>query len=233
MSQAFYDEIAEWYDNYLSENALYRELVLPTLLELAGDVQGQRICDLACGQGWLTRELARHGALMAGIDLSEQLLLLARQYEEREPLGISYVQGDAQSANLSLEKNFAGCICMLALMDIADLSAVLQTIRHLLKARGAQWIVGEDGGIARAIGSYALERFWRSERGGVRSRVGAYHRTLGTYLNSLSAAGFVLEQVREPLATGQRANQVAGNREIPSLFFVRAHLSDDREEELG
>jgi 2-polyprenyl-3-methyl-5-hydroxy-6-metoxy-1,4-benzoquinol methylase len=229
MSQAFYDDIAEWYDGYLSENTPYQEVVLPTLLKFVGNVQGQRICDLGCGQGWLTRELARKGAQMTGIDLSDQLLTIARQYEEREPLGIVYRQGDAQRVEAFAEGEFDGCMCIWSLVDIPDLQAVFQSMRRLLKPGGwlifaiahpcfeapnARWITLDDETRARAVHTYDSETFWKSERGGVRTRVGAYHRTLSAYLNMLVNDGFVFEQMWEPVEAGQ---------EIPSLLFVRAH----------
>jgi ubiquinone/menaquinone biosynthesis C-methylase UbiE len=239
MSQTHYDDIAEWYDNYLNENAIYQEIVLPTLLELTRDIQGQIICDLACGQGWLTRELARQRAKMTGIDLSGQLLMLARRHEEQEPLGITYLEGDAQHLDFLEASKFDGCVCIWSLADIPDLLAVFQTMRRLLKPGGwlifaithpcfespdAQWITLEDGKVARAVNGYFDERFWKSEHGGVRSRVGAYHRMLSTYINGLIAAGFELEQMVEPMAIGEQASQVAGRREVPSLVFLRAHV---------
>jgi 2-polyprenyl-3-methyl-5-hydroxy-6-metoxy-1,4-benzoquinol methylase len=89
VNHASYDDIAEWYDIYLQENPIYHEIVLPNLLELAGETRGQTICDLACGQSWIARELARRGAHVTGVDLAEPLLALARRYEERDPLGIA------------------------------------------------------------------------------------------------------------------------------------------------
>lgn len=228
MSQALYDEIAEWYDDYLRENTLYQDVVLPTLLKLIGNVRGQLVCDLGCGQGWLTRELARKSAVMTGIDLSEQLLTIARQYEEQDLLGIVYRQGDAQHVETFLESEFDGCVCIWSLADIPDHQAVFQSMRRLLKPDGwlifslthpcfeapdARWMMVDDRR-ARAVHTYASEIFWKSERGGVRTRVGAYHRTLSTYLNTLVSTGFVFEQMLEP---------VPADREIPSMLFVRAH----------
>jgi len=67
------------------------EVILPNLLALVGEVEGEAICDLACGQGWVARELARGGAQVTGLDLAPNLLALARRSEEQEPLGIVYV----------------------------------------------------------------------------------------------------------------------------------------------
>ena len=96
MTQASYNDIAQWYDQFLRERPVYMEVLLPNLLALVGEVKGEVICDLACGQGWVARELARRGAQVTGFDLAPNLLALARGYEEQEPLGIIYVQGDAQ-----------------------------------------------------------------------------------------------------------------------------------------
>lgn len=237
MSQAAYNEIAEWYDNYLSENVIYREMVAPSLFDLIGDIHGQAVCDLACGQGWITRELARHGARVTGVDLSDQLLEIARRYEEQEPLGIRYQQGNVQHPDVLAGSAFDGCVCNMSLTDIPDLAATFATMRRLLKSGGwlvfsithpcfeppyAQWVTLADGSVARAVNKYFHEGFWRSENGGIRSRVGAHHRMLSTYLNELAAAGFALERMLEPVATGERARQVAGNCEVPSLLLVRA-----------
>jgi ubiquinone/menaquinone biosynthesis C-methylase UbiE len=238
VNHASYDDIAQWYDSYLRENPIYHEIVLPTLLELAGEVNGQTICDLACGQGWIARELARRGAQVTGVDLADQLLVLARRYEEREPLGIEYLQDDAQSAQTLAEASFDGTTCILALMTIPDLGAVFRTVRRILKPGGwfvfaithpcfetphAGWLSTDEGTVVRTVGGYFHERFWTSRNpGGVRGRVGEHHRMLSTYLNTLIATGFALEQMREPPAIGKRAEQVPGERGVPSLLFLRA-----------
>lgn len=238
MNRALYDDIADWYDSYLRENALYSESILPMLLALTGDVQGQRICDLACGQGWVARELARRGATVTGIDLSERLLAIARRYEEQEPSGITYLQADVQHGDVLAKSSFDGCVCIWSLADIPDLAAVFRTLWQFLKAGGwlvvaiphpcfetphARWVEVDDHRVARLVSGYFNEGFWQSEQGGVRSRVGAYHRMLSTYLNTLAATGFVLEEMREPMAVGERARQVKGNQEVPSLLGLRAH----------
>lgn len=238
MNRALYDDIADWYDSYLRENVLYSEIVLPTLLTLTGNLEGQNICDLACGQGWIARELTRRGAQVTGVDLSERLLTLARRYEEQEPLGVIYLQGDVQFGDALAQSAFDGCLCIWSLADIPDLAAVFQTLWRLLKREGwlvfaiphpcfetphARWLMADDGSVGRLVRGYFDENFWQTEHGGVRSRVGAYHRTLSTYFNALAAAGFVFEQMREPVATGERARQVTGNQEVPFLLYVRAH----------
>ena len=237
MNESPYDAIAEWYDRYLDENALYHNDLLPTLLVLAGDIQGQSICDFACGQGWIARELARHGAQVTGVDLSAQLLSLARRYEEQEPLGVEYIQGDVQQAISLAQGSFDGCVCAMSLVDIPDLQAAFRTMHLILKPggwlvfaithpcfelSGATWTTKSDGRLARTITGYFEEGFWRSQGTGVRSYIGSHHRKISTYLNTLITSGFVFESMIEPEASDERLEQVPGNREVPSLLLVRA-----------
>lgn len=128
MTQASYNDIAQWYDQFLRERPVYTEVLLPNLLALVGEVKGEVICDLACGQGWVARELARRGAQVTGFDLAPNLLALARGYEEQEPLGIVYVQGDAQRAEQLGDSQFTGCVCVMALINIPA-------------SRSAQWLL--------------------------------------------------------------------------------------------
>jgi ubiquinone/menaquinone biosynthesis C-methylase UbiE len=237
MAHAPYNDIAIWYDRYLQEQPIYEDVVLPTLLSLPGSVQDQTIYDLACGQGWLARELARRGAQVTGIDLAEQQIALAQQYEEREPLGISYNVDDVQFGASLTDGNFDGSICILALMDIPDIEAVFRTCWRILKPVGwfvfaithpcftgpdTQWMETTDQQTVKAVRGYFQERFWRSTAGGIRTRVGAYHRMLSTYLNTLAAAGFALERMVEPIATGKYAEQQPGYQEVPSIVMIRA-----------
>jgi len=237
MGDASYNDIAEWYDSYLRENPIYTDIVLPNVLALVGDVQGQSVCDLACGQGWIARELARRGARVTGIDLAENLLAIARQHEKQIPLHIKYVHGDAQVALELADISFDGCICVMALMNMPDILAVFSTVQRILKpggwfvfaithpcfqTPGAQWITTQEGNMARVVNAYFNEGVWTSSSpGGVRSRVGEHHRMLSTYLNTLVAAGLVFERMVEPAANDEISGRLPGNWEVPSILLLR------------
>src|SRR5215470_3022540 len=63
----------------------------PAFLEFIGDLTGQDVLDAGCGEGYNTRILARRGARMTGVDISERMLGHAREEERRARLGIRYV----------------------------------------------------------------------------------------------------------------------------------------------
>jgi len=238
-----YDAVAEWYDNSLQTGSPVHALAIPAMQTLCGEIDGQHLCDLACGQGILTRELARSGAAsVIGIDLSGELLALARQYEDASPLGIDYRQGDAQTLADTPNNRFDGVACCLALMDIPDLAACLGTVARVLRPGGwfvfaithpcfqvpeGRWTGQKGGTVRREVRGYFRESYWRSDNPhGVRGQVGAYHRTLTTYLNACVAAGLALEQFAEPQAIDSTALRVPGYAEVPAVLTVRCRKID-------
>jgi len=61
---------------------MLHDTVIDRLLALAGEVSGLDLCDLACGQGVVAREVAKRGAAsVCGIDLSVRLLAIAPRGE--------------------------------------------------------------------------------------------------------------------------------------------------------
>jgi len=63
---------------------------------MVGPLEGTRVLDLACGFGFYTRLLKQQGAAqVVGVDLSPEMILLARANEQAEPLGVTYRVGDA------------------------------------------------------------------------------------------------------------------------------------------
>lgn len=221
-----YDEIAEWYDLSVRADSLLHELVEPALFALLGDVSGRRICDLACGQGVIARKIAQRNASVVGVDLSTKLLEIARGEEQNEPLGIVYIHDDAQTLSKLNSAEFEGVVCNMALMDIPDIKATFQQVQRILRSSGtfvcsivhpcypSQRIMNEN-----IVSNYFDEGFWRSDNAnGVRGKVGAYHRTLSTYVNNLVEAGLMIQRIVEPRATGRPAERVPIHQEVPAAM---------------
>lgn len=67
----------------------------PSVLGALGSVAGESAIDYACGTGYYTRLLKRLGAaLVLGVDLSPEMIAVARAEEAASPLGVNYVVGD-------------------------------------------------------------------------------------------------------------------------------------------
>lgn len=92
---AQYDHIGSKYDEY-ARTATLKQAESYTLFRMVGALDGKRVLDLACGFGFYTRLLKQHSAAqVVGVDLSPEMIRLAIQQEQAEPLGITYQVGDA------------------------------------------------------------------------------------------------------------------------------------------
>jgi ubiquinone/menaquinone biosynthesis C-methylase UbiE len=190
VDRAAYDEIADWYDEIVrtGPQSLHNDFVIPAVLEAAGDIKEWRVCDLACGQGVISRGLAERGTSVVGVDISERLLDIARRYEREAPLGVPYVLDDARTLDWLESATFDGVVCNMALMDIHDLAACLGSVARILRLEGwfvfsithpcflppnsPRWTHEKDGTISLKVSRYFEEGFWRSSNPeGVRGRL--------------------------------------------------------------
>lgn len=240
MTGAGYDEIAGWYDEAVRSGplSLFHEWLMPFVFDLAGEVRGRRVCDLACGQGIVSRRLADRGAEVVGVDASAGMLDLARSYERDEPRGVTYIRGDAQRLDVLGDATFDGVVCNTALMDIPDLDATLRAGSRVLRPRGwfvfsvvhpvlqtpgsPRWVLEEGEIVGVELRNYFAEGFWRRDNPeGVRGRVGAYHRTLSTYVNALARSGLTIERFLEPRAAGRFAETAPVYVDVPVALVGR------------
>jgi SAM-dependent methyltransferase len=119
---ARHDEFAGWYDQWIDD--------APPLIAAHADllpaVAGERVLDIACGQGRMSRCLARLGANAVGVDISAAMLGKARA---TGPEDIAFVRADVTRHPAWWDGwPFDGCTCELALMDIDDLAGALSTV---------------------------------------------------------------------------------------------------------
>jgi hypothetical protein len=79
--------------------------------------------------------------------------------------------------------------------------------------------------ISRRASSDFDEGFWRSANpDGIRGRVGNYHRTLSTYLNTLAGFGFHLDAFEEPLPSPLLSEWEPVYSNLPIFFAARSLL---------
>jgi SAM-dependent methyltransferase len=234
-----YDDIAEWYDGWVGDART--DPIFAPVDALLGEVAGLRVCDLACGQGRVARYLAERGAHVVGVDVSAKLLAIAAAHERSAPRGIGYLRDDAQRLAGLRDAAFDGVVCHMALMDIPDLGATLRSVARVLRPRG--WFVfailhpcynppgsteeiAADGGLWRRVNGYWAEGFWRSDaRPGPPGKIGAYHRTLSTYVNALIDVGLPIERMDEPRASGHLAAARPIWTEVPATLVARCTKS--------
>lgn len=130
MAQARYDAVADF---YISGFDSADDRVSLALLDLLEPVTGLRVLDVACGHGRITRELARRGADVVGIDISRNLISKARETEQNEPLGIHYINADVTTPRALGDSQFDAVACSFGLSDIDDLDAAITAVSGALR----------------------------------------------------------------------------------------------------
>jgi 2-polyprenyl-3-methyl-5-hydroxy-6-metoxy-1,4-benzoquinol methylase len=231
---ARYDLIGDFYLDVVGMEA--GDSTAATLLDLLGDVQGRRVLDLACGHGRISRELARRGGQVVGVDISDVLMDRAQAAETEEPLGIKYLKGDVTSGRTLVGEMFDMVTCNHGLADIDDLEGALATIARVLRSGGRfvfsilhpcfpGWDESAPSSWPRAGGYYA-EGWWLAQNPGIRGKVGSNHRTLSTYLNAVLSHRMTVEAVAEPTPgphlRARQAEAQPGAGPLPMFLVVRS-----------
>jgi SAM-dependent methyltransferase len=194
----------------------------PAFFALIGDLKDLQVLDAGCGDGYHTRTLARMGAHIVGVDISEAMLATALAEEHREPIGIRYQQLSFAKLDGFANASFDAVVSMMSMMDAPDLEGSLAEFARVLRpggmfafsvlhpcflTRGYEWTRDAGGRrVKLAVSNYFdtssdwIDRWHFSTAGSdaVDFAIPRFHRTLSQYLNALTEAGFVLERVVEP-----------------------------------
>lgn len=72
---------AEFWDNAMGNdlNDYHRQVVRPAIMEFLGNITGESILDIACGNGSFSALLSRMGADVTAIDYSDRLIDIAKR----------------------------------------------------------------------------------------------------------------------------------------------------------
>jgi toxoflavin synthase len=132
-----YDLIAEQYRE--AKQQPWRSLVEEySFLKLIGELNGKRVVDLACGEGFFTRKLKLRGAeTVVGTDISKEMIALAAAQEAKDPLGIEYRVEDARAMGPSLDFDVAVSAWLLVYAhDREELAVMCRGLARQLKPGG-------------------------------------------------------------------------------------------------
>ncbi len=99
-------------------------------------VRNPRILDVGCGGGILSEALARTGAQVTGIDLSQSSLEVARQHARQQGLKIDYRLESAEEAAGTEPGSFDAVTCMEMLEHVPQPEKVVAACMRALKPGG-------------------------------------------------------------------------------------------------
>ena len=243
-------KVANWYDNLLEkEDKTYQKtLILPNLLRLLEIKRGEVILDLACGQGFFSREFEKLGAKVIAIDLSTELIDLAKKHNNKS---IQYHVSTADNLDFLKNNSIDKTVIILSLQNIENVSGVLKECNSILKPNGSILIVlnhpafripkksawGWDD--AKKIQYRRIDSYLSESKEGIQMHPGnkpwektiSFHRPLQFYFKMLNKRGFCVSKLEEWNSNkiseeGPRKNpEDNARREIPLFLFLQAAKS--------
>jgi 2-polyprenyl-6-hydroxyphenyl methylase / 3-demethylubiquinone-9 3-methyltransferase len=96
---------------------------------------GKTVLDLGCGGGFMSEALAARGAIVTGVDPAAGAIAIAKQHAGEQGYSINYLVAAGES--LPLEDHSIDCVvCVDVLEHVADLGAVLDEVKRVLKPGG-------------------------------------------------------------------------------------------------
>jgi ubiquinone/menaquinone biosynthesis C-methylase UbiE len=177
-------------------------------LGLIGNVSGKKVLELGCGGANCGIALAKQGANVTCVDISEQQIQFARENAAREKVEIQFVVSDIEEVNLP-EAEYDVVISMAALGYIENIEKAFMKIKKMLKDKGLF-----VGSLPDAISTCITSRYlwndppethsyfyvgptkWKWEDEDDFEFV-TYRRPISEYINMLTDMGFYIRKVYE------------------------------------
>ncbi len=100
------------------------------------EIEGKRIVDVGCGGGILSEGLARYGADVIGIDLSEQLIDIADLHGLDSGVEVNYLKISAEALAEQQPAAFDHVTCMEMLEHVPDPASIVAACAALVKPGG-------------------------------------------------------------------------------------------------
>lgn len=229
-----WDSAAEaWVDFVRTGKDYYRDgLNNPATFTLIGDVKDLIVLDLACGEGYNTRILAKGGAQVTGVDFSEQLIRFAQRTEEKEKLGIRYYVMDAANLGEFSNNHFDLVTCFMSLQDIKDIRKAISEVARVLEEDGRfifsiphpcteQIRLNKHEAKIRAAERYfgATEYTidWNMKRLTKHFRTTSFHRPVTAYFDALYKNKLLVKRLVEPRPRQAELKRYPGLQDVQAM----------------
>lgn len=225
-----WDHVAGWYDDLITERGSvhHETVIVPGVTRMLDLQPGEKLVDIACGQGMLCEYLAKHtpAESFVGVDLSPALIEKAN---ERATDRTSYMVGDVlKLSELGLE-GFDAASCVMAMMNFDPIEPVFEGVAGCLKPGGrfvcvilhpsfritnaTAWGWTTDERTRDAIQYRRVDQYMSDQaqdivmnpgqvaRGKPAITTTTYHRPIGRYINAMTGAGLLVDSIEEWTST--------------------------------
>lgn len=205
-----------------------QHLLTPHIFELLGDIKNKTVFDAICGNGYLSRMMAKKGAKVTAIESSSAAFTYATEKEKEENLGIMYIQSSL--APFVTKKTFDIVVGNMIFTDVPDFQTPMLSAMKIVKKNGAFIIsIGHpcfemSGKEWRHLGYVKVNEYF--EEYATKYIIGyRFHRPLSMYINFLADNGFFVEKMIEPQLTQREVRDnvdYAKDVHVPSFLIIKA-----------
>ncbi len=131
--------VANWYaEHVVSDDSYHRKVILPNLVRLMALSKGKRVLDVACGSGFFAHEFYKTGASVSGVDISKELIALAKEHADKS---ITFITAPAHAFPQIKDKSIDVVTIILAIQNIAEVKETLAECSRALVPGGKMYIV--------------------------------------------------------------------------------------------
>jgi 2-polyprenyl-3-methyl-5-hydroxy-6-metoxy-1,4-benzoquinol methylase len=137
--QAWNQNAAYWDERMGEGNDFIEWLIWPAVARLLAVQPGEKVLDIACGNGLTSRRMAASGAEVVAFDFAEEMIehAIKRTNEFADQINYHVLDATDERVLRSLgEGVFDGALCNMALFDMADIAPVIGSLKMLLKSKG-------------------------------------------------------------------------------------------------
>jgi 2-polyprenyl-3-methyl-5-hydroxy-6-metoxy-1,4-benzoquinol methylase len=178
------------------------------LLDFLPGLTGQRVLDVGTGTGRGAFVLARCGAVVTGVDASEQMLDVARQRAGDLGLAVDFVRGDAHALAFD-DRSFDVAVCLRVIMHTPDWRRCVGELCRVARGR----VVFDFPSATSAAAIQAMARRVAARFG---SRTEAYRVfSVAAVRDELASHGFVIHRIQR-----QFVLPIAFHKAIDSRAFT-------------
>jgi ubiquinone/menaquinone biosynthesis C-methylase UbiE/ADP-ribose pyrophosphatase YjhB (NUDIX family) len=186
-------------------------------LRLLGDVSGLHAIVLGCGGGQDCVVLAKQGAQVIGVDLSDKQIEYGRRLAEREGVLVTLVQGNVEELRGIEDETQDLALSIHALNYVERIDRAFAEAYRVLR-RGSAFVMSlhhpffgclegaPPYGVRQSYWQRELDWQWEFPKENVSARLRSWFRTMEEWFALLSDAGFRIERLLEPPPTEEAYN---------------------------
>ncbi len=215
---------------FTDDGDFYRQHVInPALFSLLGDIKGKTVLDAGCGQGYLSRKLAKKGAKVTGLEPADGLISYAIEREKKEKLGIIYIKADLSKWH-DKPNYYDIVVSNMVLMDIPEYKSAIKNCITVAKPKGLFIF-------SISHPCFDVKEGWRVQKSYVEVKnyfneykmhnyIGySFHHMLSAYINIVVEEGCSIKKMLEPqlpLEIAQQNKYNQRDKHVPNFLLIQA-----------